>query len=146
MKSRLTMPTRVRLVLAAALCVGASVLTSGCSSVGAASGAAAGVASGLVTANPAIGIGVGIAVQAATDEAGERYRGVVLSAFQQVEDNLALLSYLGTALDEQRDARPLTAGMVYSFVAGLLKFRDRKVGGRALGLLERDPFRLMQGE
>jgi len=44
------------------------------------------------------------AAKAATDEAGERYRGVVLSAFQQVEDNLALLSYLGTALDEQRNA------------------------------------------
>jgi NodT family efflux transporter outer membrane factor (OMF) lipoprotein len=44
------------------------------------------------------------AAKAATDEAGERYRGVVLSAFQQVEDNLALLSYLGTALDEQRAA------------------------------------------
>ena len=73
MKSRLTMPMRVRFVLAAALCVGASVLTSGCSSVGAASGAAAGVASGLVTANPAVGIGVGIAVQAATDEAVARY-------------------------------------------------------------------------
>jgi outer membrane protein TolC len=28
----------------------------------------------------------------------------VLSAFQQVEDNLALLSYLGSALDEQRNA------------------------------------------
>ena len=40
---------RQRLVLAGALCVGASLLTSGCSSVGAASGAAAGVASGLVT-------------------------------------------------------------------------------------------------
>lgn len=44
------------------------------------------------------------AAKAATDEAGERYRSVVLSAFQQVEDNLALLSYLGTALGEQRDA------------------------------------------
>jgi NodT family efflux transporter outer membrane factor (OMF) lipoprotein len=44
------------------------------------------------------------AAKAATDEAGERYRGVVLSAFQQVEDNLALLSYLGSALDEQRNA------------------------------------------
>lgn len=64
---------RLRLVLASALCVGASLLTSGCSSVGAASGAAAGVASGLVTANPAVGIGVGIAVQAATDEAVGRY-------------------------------------------------------------------------
>jgi hypothetical protein len=64
---------RLRLVLAGALCVGASVLTSGCSSVGAASGAAAGVASGLVTSNPAVGIGIGIAVQAATDEAVGRY-------------------------------------------------------------------------
>ncbi|MGA9912606.1 hypothetical protein [Paraburkholderia sp.] len=64
---------RLRLVLAGALCVGASLLTSGCSSVGAVSGAAAGVASGLVTTNPAVGIGVGIAVQAATDEAVNRY-------------------------------------------------------------------------
>lgn len=64
---------RLRLALAGAICVGASLLTSGCSSVGAASGAAAGVASGLVTANPAVGIGVGIAVQAATDEAVNRY-------------------------------------------------------------------------
>ncbi|WP_429300055.1 hypothetical protein [Paraburkholderia sp. GAS199] len=63
----------LRLVLAGALVVGASLMTSGCSSVGAASGAAAGVASGLVTSNPAIGIGVGIAVQAATDEAVGRY-------------------------------------------------------------------------
>ncbi|CAE6721889.1 hypothetical protein R75483_01779 [Paraburkholderia domus] len=65
--------SRLRLVLAGALCIGASLLTSGCSSVGAASGAAAGVASGLVTANPAVGIGIGIAVQAATDEAVGRY-------------------------------------------------------------------------
>ncbi|MFP3566002.1 hypothetical protein [Paraburkholderia sp. SIMBA_030] len=64
---------RLRLVLAGALCAGASLLTSGCSSIGAASGAAAGVASGLVTSNPAVGIGVGIAVQAATDEAVGRY-------------------------------------------------------------------------
>ncbi|HEY1609443.1 MAG TPA: efflux transporter outer membrane subunit, partial [Paraburkholderia sp.] len=42
--------------------------------------------------------------KAATDEAGARYRGVVLSAFQQIEDNLSLLQNLGTALDEQRDA------------------------------------------
>ncbi|MGF6779004.1 hypothetical protein [Paraburkholderia sp. GAS334] len=66
---------RVRLALATAVCVSASVLMSGCSStsVGAASGAAAGVATGLVTANPAVGIGVGIAVQAATDEVVKRY-------------------------------------------------------------------------
>jgi outer membrane protein TolC len=44
------------------------------------------------------------AAKAVREEAGERYRSVVLSAFQQVEDNLALLSYLGTALDEQKDA------------------------------------------
>lgn len=42
--------------------------------------------------------------KAATDEAGARYRGVVLSAFQQIEDNLSLLQNLGTALDQQRDA------------------------------------------
>lgn len=68
---------RLRLVLAGVLCVGASMLTSGCSSVGAASGAAAGVASGLVTSNPAVGIGVGIAVQAATDEAVARYMRIM---------------------------------------------------------------------
>jgi hypothetical protein len=64
---------RLRLVAAAALCVGASLLASGCSSIGAASGAAAGVASGIVTSNPAVALGVGIAVQAATDEAVARY-------------------------------------------------------------------------
>jgi NodT family efflux transporter outer membrane factor (OMF) lipoprotein len=44
------------------------------------------------------------AAKAATDEAGARYRGVVLTAFQQVEDNLSLLADLGTALQQQRDA------------------------------------------
>ncbi|MFM0396066.1 efflux transporter outer membrane subunit [Paraburkholderia phytofirmans] len=42
--------------------------------------------------------------KAATDEAGARYRGVVLSAFQQIEDNLSLLQDLSTALEQQRDA------------------------------------------
>jgi NodT family efflux transporter outer membrane factor (OMF) lipoprotein len=44
------------------------------------------------------------AAKAAMDEYGARYRGVVLSAFQQVEDNLSLLSDLGVALTQQRDA------------------------------------------
>jgi outer membrane protein TolC len=42
--------------------------------------------------------------KAATEEARERYRGVVLAAFQQVEDNLSLLPHLGTALGDQWDA------------------------------------------
>lgn len=42
--------------------------------------------------------------RAATDEAGARYRDVVLNAFAQVEDNLTLLRDLGTALDDQRAA------------------------------------------
>ena len=44
------------------------------------------------------------AAKAAGDEAGALYRGVVLAAFQQVEDNLSLLSELGLALDQQHDA------------------------------------------
>jgi outer membrane protein TolC len=44
------------------------------------------------------------AAKAAMDESGALYRGIVLSAFQQVEDNLSLLSELGTALSQQRDA------------------------------------------
>jgi len=42
--------------------------------------------------------------RAATDEAGARYRDVVLNAFAQVEDNLTLLRDLGSALDDQRAA------------------------------------------
>lgn len=44
------------------------------------------------------------AAKAQTDEAGATYRGVVLSAFQQVQDNLALLDHLGTASANQKDA------------------------------------------
>jgi NodT family efflux transporter outer membrane factor (OMF) lipoprotein len=44
------------------------------------------------------------AARAATDEAAARYRSVVLMSFRQVEDNLALLSDLGEALQQQRDA------------------------------------------
>lgn len=42
--------------------------------------------------------------KAATDEAGARYRDVVLNAFAQVEDNLTLLRDLGSALTDQRAA------------------------------------------
>ncbi|WP_158880551.1 efflux transporter outer membrane subunit [Rhodanobacter sp. L36] len=44
------------------------------------------------------------AAKAATDEAGARYRGVVLNAFAQVEDNLAQLDHVGVALNDQKDA------------------------------------------
>jgi NodT family efflux transporter outer membrane factor (OMF) lipoprotein len=44
------------------------------------------------------------AAKAKTDEAGANYRGVVLAAFQQVQDNLALLDHLGTASVSQKDA------------------------------------------
>jgi NodT family efflux transporter outer membrane factor (OMF) lipoprotein len=42
--------------------------------------------------------------RAALDEAGAQYRGVVLGAFQQVEDNLALLHHYGIAGDAERSA------------------------------------------
>ena len=65
------------------------------------------------------------AAKAATEEAGERYRGVVLSAFQQVEDNLALLSYLGTALGEQRDA---ATSAQYTVDLALRQYKQGTVG------------------
>jgi NodT family efflux transporter outer membrane factor (OMF) lipoprotein len=40
--------------------------------------------------------------KAATNEAAARYRSTVLASFREVEDNLTLLSELGTALDERR--------------------------------------------
>jgi len=44
------------------------------------------------------------AAKAQTDAAGATYRGVVLGAFQQVQDNLTLLDHLGTAGNDQKDA------------------------------------------
>jgi len=63
--------------------------------------------------------------KAATDEAGARYRGVVLSAFQQIEDNLSLLQDLGTALDQQRDA---SNSAQYSVDLALHRYRQGAVG------------------
>lgn len=42
--------------------------------------------------------------RAALDEAGARWRGVVLGAFQQVEDSLALLDHYGAAATSERAA------------------------------------------
>jgi len=42
--------------------------------------------------------------KAQTDAAGATYRGVVLGAFQQVQDNLTQLDHLGTAGNDQKDA------------------------------------------
>jgi NodT family efflux transporter outer membrane factor (OMF) lipoprotein len=42
--------------------------------------------------------------RAVLDEAGATYRGVVLGAFQEVEDNLALLHHFGNAAESERSA------------------------------------------
>ncbi|BFI94809.1 MAG: efflux transporter outer membrane subunit [Rhodanobacter sp.] len=44
------------------------------------------------------------AAKAAADEAGAKYRGVVLAAFQQVQDNLATLDRLDAAMADQQAA------------------------------------------
>jgi len=44
------------------------------------------------------------AAKAATDEAGAKYRGIVLNAFAQVEDNLAQIDHIGVAKADQKDA------------------------------------------
>jgi|GEM_PF-174814 len=80
---------RLRHIAAGVLCVAASLLSSGCGSIGAASGAAAGVASGIVTSNPAVALGVGVAVQAATDEVVARY---MRNMHQDQQDLIAALA------------------------------------------------------
>ncbi|KAF1011465.1 MAG: Multidrug/solvent efflux pump outer membrane protein MepC [Pseudomonas fluorescens] len=42
--------------------------------------------------------------RAATDEAAARYRSVMLTAFEQVENNLSIIGGLDSALEDQRDA------------------------------------------
>ncbi|OUL70545.1 efflux transporter outer membrane subunit [Paraburkholderia hospita] len=65
------------------------------------------------------------AAKASMDEAGALYRGIVLSAFQQVEDNLTLLSDLGTALGQQRDAAQAAQ---HSVDLALTQYRQGAIG------------------
>lgn len=61
---------RARWLRLATMCgslMAATVLMSGCGSIGGFTGAAAGIMTGAATGNPAIGIGVGVAVRSATD-------------------------------------------------------------------------------
>ncbi|WP_439899228.1 efflux transporter outer membrane subunit [Pseudomonas gingeri] len=63
--------------------------------------------------------------KAATDEAAAKYRGVVLGAFEQVENNLTLIAGLGSALDDQRDA---AAAAQYAQDLSLARYRQGAVG------------------
>ncbi len=63
--------------------------------------------------------------KAATDEAAAKYRGVVLTAFEQVENNLSIISGLDTALVDQRDA---AAAAQYAEDLSLARYRQ---GGAA---------------
>lgn len=63
--------------------------------------------------------------KAANEEAGARYRGVVLSAFQQIEDNLSLLQDLDMALQQQREA---SAAAHQSVELALNRYKQGVVG------------------
>jgi hypothetical protein len=130
---------RLRLVLAGALCVGASVMTSGCSSVGAASGAAAGVASGLVTSNPAVGIGIGIAVQAATDEAVGRYMRTMHTDQQNMIAALAGAMPVG-------ETRPWSVKHTLPIENGHGQVRVTRAFGSALALCKEFVFSVQDGD
>jgi hypothetical protein len=130
---------RLRLALAGALCVGAGLLTSGCSSVGAASGAAAGVASGLVTTNPAVGIGVGIAVQAATDEAIGRYMRTLHTDQQNMIAALAGAMPVG-------ETRPWAVKHTLPIENGHGKVRVTRAFGSALTLCKDFVFSVQDGD
>jgi NodT family efflux transporter outer membrane factor (OMF) lipoprotein len=62
--------------------------------------------------------------QAALDEAGSVYRGVVLTAFQQVEDGLALVGDSRTAATEERSA---TVSAERSLAIALTQYREGAV-------------------
>ena len=62
--------------------------------------------------------------QAALDEAGSVYRGVVLTSFQQVEDGLAMVSHSRTAATEERSA---AAAAERSLAIALTQYREGAV-------------------
>ncbi|MEC5407069.1 hypothetical protein VOM14_16100 [Paraburkholderia sp. MPAMCS5] len=125
--------------LAGALCISATLLTSGCASVGAASGAAAGVASGLVTSNPAVGIGVGIAVQAATDEAVARYMRSMHSDQQNLIAALAGAMPVG-------ETRPWSIKHTLPIENGRGVVRVTRAFGSALALCKEFVFSVQEGD
>ncbi len=59
--------------------------------------------------------------QAVLDETGARYRSVVLGAFQQVEDNLALLNHYRAAAEAERSA---VAAAQHSLELATSRYRD----------------------
>ncbi|CAH2928556.1 MAG: FIG00454115: hypothetical protein [uncultured Paraburkholderia sp.] len=120
---------------AGALCIGASVLMSGCSSIG----AAAGVASGLVTSNPAVGIGVGIAVQAATDEAVGRYMRTMHSDQQNLIAALAGAMPVG-------ETRPWSVKHTLPIENGHGQVRVTRAFGSAIALCKEFVFSVQDGD
>jgi len=62
--------------------------------------------------------------RAAFDEASDRYRGIALSAFQQVEDNLALLRWLG---EEAKDENAAVASAQQTLDLALDRYRNGAV-------------------
>lgn len=65
------------------------------------------------------------AAKAATDEAGGKYRAQVLTAFEQVEDNLTTIDGLGSALEDQRAAAEAAQ---YSENLSLARYKQGAVG------------------
>jgi NodT family efflux transporter outer membrane factor (OMF) lipoprotein len=62
--------------------------------------------------------------RAVFDEASDRYRGIALTAFQQVEDNLALLRWLG---EEEKDESAAVASAQQTLDLALDRYRNGAV-------------------
>lgn len=65
------------------------------------------------------------AAKAAMEEAGGKYRAQVLTAFEQVEDNLSIIDGLGSALDDQRAAAQAAQ---YSESLSLARYKQGAIG------------------